>query len=70
MSQCPFWSTATDKFNCYSECPMQGSSDDNECLFREVNQFNKINIKDILKGDSSYKTDDIYEDNMEILSNF
>ena len=35
MSQCPFWSTNKNIFNCYDECPMKNSADNEEgCVFQ------------------------------------
>lgn len=70
MSQCPFWSTNKDKFGCYNECPMQGSSEEKDCVFKEMSSFSKINLNDIINKDSTYNKDELYMDGLEYLSNF
>lgn len=70
MSQCPFWSTNKDKFSCYDECPMQGSSEEKDCVFKEVSSFSKINLNDVINKDSTYNRDGLYMEGLEYLSNF
>lgn len=59
MNKCPFWSTKTQKFDCYEECPMLISengkvNDGEQCIFHECSPSLEINFKDIIKEDYAF----------------
>lgn len=62
MSKCPFWSTASEKISCYSECPMSPSITLEEvCPFKEYASVNKINFKDIVDDNFAYSQENVFE---------
>lgn len=63
MSKCPFWSTKKEKVNCYSECPMRGSTEEenDDCPFKEISKELKISYTDIDDEKSSYSQESYVE---------
>lgn len=59
MSKCPFWSNKRERVNCYSECPMSPSNNNDElCPFTEHLVAEKINYKELSQDDYDYSNDD------------
>lgn len=62
MSKCPFWSTASTKINCYSECPLlEASYGEEGCVFKEHISIDKIDFKDIIDYDYELKRNISYD---------
>lgn len=65
MSKCPFWSTASEKVNCYKGCPMQLTDSIEElCVFKEHLVDNKVVFKEIVEEDFAYNYKENYEYNL------
>lgn len=59
MCQCPFWSTANHKVNCFKDCAFYSEKISEECPFKLYEDKHSFNIKDIFEYDD---VDGEYED--------
>lgn len=59
MRKCPFWSTSTDRVNCYNTCPMYLESGGiSECPFMELlPSNNKVRFLENINEDMFYSQD-------------
>ncbi|MBQ6820532.1 MAG: hypothetical protein IJO26_04460 [Clostridium sp.] len=72
MSKCPFWSTSKKGVNCYKECPMNFSSDEDEiCPFKEfLSLERKTSVSDNLSEDLYYSQERFlgYDEDERVIS--